>query len=142
MGRVLALLALVAVMVGCGVGPTPTPTAGPFSRHTAEDAYRAFQAFGLPVSNWQPSPTTATFLGPHTWTGAYAFAVGGNPVAEGGRVYIFAAERDREALRAWLAKFPQLSPYVYAHGDLLVDLPMNLSPEDAARYQGALDTLP
>lgn len=132
----LALLALVA----CG-GPSPTATPV-FPRHTAAEVVAALRARGLPVEDVKPgTPWKQGDPWPNVATDRQVFTIPA-VAPNGGVIQTFAEQRDVDAMAAYYARFPDLAPYVYAHGNVLLQLNNGLSKAEAEQYRAALEALP
>ncbi len=157
-GRRGLLVALATLtLAGCARRVTYSQPQPGFLRYHAEDVVTVLRTAGLSVEQVTPKPiATATpnpdvrrppriAGGPPTdpmvEVEARSFTIAGLG-GKGGDIFIFDSPERLRAKQIWFARFPDLYPYVYAHENVLLRLDAALPPEQAARYQAALETLP
>jgi hypothetical protein len=135
MPRLGMLLVLVA-LVGCGgASATATPA---FARYQAADAVAAFKAAGLSVDNVRPgTPWKQGDPWPNVATDRQVFDIA-SVAPNGGVIQTFAEQKDLDAMAAYYARFPDLAPYVYTKGNILVQLNSGVAKVEAERYRAAL----
>lgn len=136
--RVLLLcLSLIAALAGCGgVSATPTPA---LHRYTPDDVARVLVPLG--ASNFANTPRAANDQSPNTATAQRTFVIP-SVAPKGGQVLFFDSAADVAGMQAWYARFPDLAPYVYTRGNVLLQLNSGVAIAEAERYRAALDTLP
>ena len=138
--RWLIVLLALGALVACG-GPSATPTPA-FPRHTAADVVGAFKSAGLPAEDVRPgTPWKQGDLWPNVATDRQVFTIPA-VAPNGGVIQTFATAQDRDAMAAFYARFPDLAPYVYPHGNILVQLNSGVAKADAEKYRAALESLP
>ena len=136
MGRWLVLVGLVGLVACGGPAPTPTPT---FARYDVASVVAVLQPLG--ISNVQPSVRDPQSVAPNTARDQREFSIP-SIAPKGGQLLLFATASDLAAMQTWYARFPDLAPYVYVHGNAMLQLNSSLSAAEAARYQAALNSLP
>lgn len=138
MRAIVAVLCL-GVLVACGgTSPTPTPA---FPRYAIPAVVDAFKAAGLSVEDVRPgTPWKQGDPWPNVALERQVFTI--RAVApNGGVIQTFAELKDREAMAAYYARFPDLAPYVYTHGNVLVQLNSGVAKAEAEKYRAALESL-
>lgn len=139
MRALFVLPLLCGLLVACG---SPAPTATPtFPRYTIPAVVDAFKAAGLSVEDVRPgTPWKQGDPWPNVAVERQVFTI--KAVApNGGVIQTFAEMRDREAMAAYYARFPDLAPYVYTHGNVLVQLNSGVAKAEAEKYRAALESL-
>ncbi len=147
----------VLTLAGCARRVTYSQPQPGFLRYHAEDVVTVLRTAGLSVEQVTPKPiATAT---PNPDLRRQPRIAGGPPIdpmievearsfmiaglgGKGGDIFIFDSPERLRAKQIWFARFPDLYPYVYAHENVLLRLDAALPPDQAARYQAALETLP
>jgi hypothetical protein len=138
--RLLLVPFVLVALMACGVqSPTATPA---FARYTIPDVFAAFRAAGLSVEDVRPgTPWKQGDPWPNVATERQAFTIA-SVAPKGGVIQTFAEQKDRDAMAAYYARFPDLAPYVYARHNILVQLNSGVSKAEAEKYRAALEALP
>lgn len=153
MRRGIVLVLIVgALLTGCGEGPgfmaTSTPaatattaaTATPtLKRYTPDDVTRVLSPLG--ASNFRFTPPASPSLAPNTAIDQRDFAIP-SVAPKGGQALFFDSAQDVAGMQAWYARFPDLAPYVYAKGNVVLQLNSGVPKVEAERYRMALESLP
>jgi hypothetical protein len=137
--RLLLVPLVLVALVACG---TPAPTATPpFARYTPAQVLDAFAGAGLPVTDAAPGkPWKQGDLWPNVAAERLVFTIPAI-APQGGVVQTFATAENLAAMRAYYVRVPDQAPYVYAHGNALVQLDNGLPPAEADRYRAALEAM-
>lgn len=132
----------------------PAPSSSVAAEPTAESVVAALKAAGLPVGDvkaYTAEDDPNALLGrPGQYIGKAAFhdtrisadVAGAFDVQRGGSVELFASAGDAEQRSEYVAAATQaispLAEYDYQHGEILLRLSHELTPEQAAEYEAAL----
>lgn len=159
MNPVRCLALLVLVTLGCTPTAAPAqPVAVSQSAPTPESVIAHLKAAGLPITSdivytaetdpnkllGRPSQYTAkaSWKDPRVDDPLKSDEPG---IWTGGTVEIFATDADRQTFQTYvaeMAKTPLLAHYGYARGRVLLRVAGRLTPDQAAEYDRALQTLP
>ena len=140
----LALAAGALLTVACG---SPAPTAR--AAATPESVIAHLKAAGLPISKpviYTAETDTNKLLGrPNQYTAKANWHDDRAPDGDDGTtVEIFATDADRKTRQdyvAAIAKTPIFAEYAYSRGLVLLRVSGKLTPDQAAEYERALQTL-
>lgn len=135
MRLLLTALALVTLVACGGQPPTATPD---FARYTVDDVMKALAPLG--ITDVTDPPRDPNNSAPNTASAHREFVIP-SIAPKGGQFFTFAAPGDLEALKVWYARFPDLAPYVYVHGNVLLQINNTLPKAEAERYKAALEQM-
>lgn len=141
----IALLVSALVISGCTGNAESNAAPAVFNRFTVQNVRDAFSRAGLPVQVLVRSlfPGRAA---PRTFNDRYTFPIARIAPA-GGQVLFFTSE---QAMDHWLRYIDSLRSdfehrrevvYVYTHGNILLQLNADLTPEEARAFEQALASL-
>lgn len=133
MWRVVALVVVVMALVACG--------GDSFQRYGADNVVQAYRKAGLSVEDVRAGTRSAQDQSPNVATEAKDFTIA-SIAPKGGQILVFKTQKDLDTMKTWFAQFPALAPYVYAHGNVLVQLNSALPKAEAEKYRSALEALP
>lgn len=109
-------------------------------RFTADQVIAALQAAGLSIGDVQAAPRDPNALAPDVAQETKTFSIA-SIAPRGGQLYIFTNAQDLQTMQAWFARLPDLAPYVYTNGTVLLQLHRSLPQAEAERFKAALATL-
>jgi len=132
--------ALLTFLVACGGAQmTATPA---FPKYAIADVLNTFKANGLSVENVRPgTPWKQGDPWPNVALDRQVFDIA-SIAPQGGIIQTFAEQKDVDAMTAYYARFPDLAPYVYVRGNIVVQLNNGLAKVEAEKYRAALAAMP
>ncbi len=111
-----------------------------FRRYTADQVIAALQAVGLSVSDVKAAPRNPNALAPDVAEETKIFAIA-SIAPRGGQVLSFNEPHDLQEMQAWFARFPDLAPYVYIKGNVILQLHSSLPQAEAEQFKAALEAM-
>ncbi len=117
--------------------PTPSPAA--FKRYTPDDVARVLTPLG--ASNFVFTPRDPQSPAPNTTIDQRTFTIP-SVAPRGGQALFFDSAADVAGMVAYFTRFPDLAPYVYAKGNVVLQLNSGVAKVEAEKYRMALESLP
>jgi len=117
----------------------PTPSSAAFKRYTPDDVARVLTPLG--ASNFVFTPRDPQSPAPNTAIDQRDFTIP-SVAPKGGQALFFDSAADVAGMVAYFARFPDLAPYVYAKGNVVLQLNSGVAKVEAEKYRVALESLP
>jgi hypothetical protein len=127
---------LALILSSCG---TPKPV-------SAQSVIDTIKAAGISVTNVAPDPPVSDSIAPHSYTEQLGFQLPDlAPAGKGGQVMVCDTKKNCDAMVAYFGAMVALAgPYVYQSPDgrVVVQLNSGMTPQNAAKIEAIVKTLP
>ncbi len=125
----LAMATLLFFSLGCGK----------FQKYTAQNVVDAISKSGLSIESVKDQQIGGS-AAPATEVESKEFIIK-SISPNGGQILVFKDKKGLDSMKEWFDKFPDLAPYVYVKGNVILQLNSGLPVSEAEKYKETLNKL-